>query len=70
MKMEFSSFVSSKDSSQERVLVEAAQSDPAKFDALYELQFERVYAFVATRVRNRATAEQLTSQSAGELAGL
>jgi len=24
--------------------VEAAQGDPAKFDALYELHFERVYA--------------------------
>ncbi len=42
--------------------MEAAQSDPAKFDALYELQFERVYAFVANRVRNRATAEELTSE--------
>jgi RNA polymerase sigma-70 factor (ECF subfamily) len=47
---------------EERLLVEAAQSDPAKFDALYELQFERVYAFVANRVRNRATAEDLTSE--------
>jgi len=49
-------------SAEERLLVEAAQSDPAKFDALYELQFERVYAFVANRVRNRATAEDLTSE--------
>ena len=46
----------------ERVLVEAAQSDPAKFDALYELHFERVYAFVASRVRDRATAEDVTSE--------
>jgi len=46
----------------ERLLVEAAQSDPAKFDALYEQHFERVYAFVASRVRNRATAEDLTSE--------
>src|SRR5882762_820890 len=46
----------------ERLLVEAAQSDPAKFDALYEQHFERVYAFVASRVRERATAEDLTSE--------
>src|SRR2546423_1854514 len=46
----------------ERLLVEAAQSDPAKFDALYEQHFERVYAFVAGRVRDRAAAEDLTSE--------
>jgi len=47
---------------QERLLVEEAQSDPAKFDALYELHFERVYAFVASRVRDRSTAEDITSE--------
>ena len=46
---------------EERLLVEAAQSDPAKFEALYELHFERVYGFVAGRVHDRATAEDLTS---------
>jgi len=46
----------------EGVLVEAAQSDPEKFDALYELHFERVYAFAASRVRDRATAEDVTSE--------
>jgi RNA polymerase sigma-70 factor (ECF subfamily) len=46
----------------ERLLVEAAQRDPAKFEALYEMHFERVYAFVASRVRDRATAEDLTSE--------
>jgi RNA polymerase sigma-70 factor, ECF subfamily len=46
----------------ERALVEAAQSDPAEFEALYELHFERVYAFVASRVRDRATAEDVTSE--------
>ena len=46
---------------EERLLVEAAQSDPSKFDALYELHFERVYAFVASRLRDRATAEDVTS---------
>lgn len=47
---------------EERLLVEAAKKDPAKFDALYELHFERVYSFVAYRVLNRATAEDLTSE--------
>jgi len=47
---------------EERLLVEAAQSDPARFDALYELHFERVYAFIAGRVHDRATAEDLTSE--------
>jgi RNA polymerase sigma-70 factor (ECF subfamily) len=46
----------------ERLLVEAAQGDPARFDALYELNFARVYAFVAGRVRDRATAEDVTSE--------
>lgn len=46
---------------EERLLVEAAQSDPARFDALYDLHFERVYAFIASRVYDRATAEDLTS---------
>jgi RNA polymerase sigma-70 factor, ECF subfamily len=47
---------------EERLLVEAAQSDPSKFDALYEMHFERVYGFVAGRVHDRATAEDLTSE--------
>ena len=46
----------------ERMLVEAAQRDPAGFEALYELHFERVYAFVASRVRDRASAEDVTSE--------
>ncbi|HEV2194737.1 MAG TPA: sigma-70 family RNA polymerase sigma factor [Candidatus Acidoferrum sp.] len=47
---------------EERLLVEAAQSDLARFDALYELHFERVYGFIAGRVHDRATAEDLTSE--------
>ncbi len=46
----------------ERILVEAAKRDPARFEALYELHFERMYAFVASRVRDRATAEDVTSE--------
>src|SRR5580693_5351602 len=45
----------------ERLLVAAAQKDPARFGELYELHFERVYAFVARRVGDRDAAEDLTS---------
>ena len=46
----------------ERLLIEAAQADPRRFAALYERHFERVYAFVARRARDRAEAEDLTSE--------
>lgn len=45
----------------ERLLVEAAQRDPVKFGDLYELHFERIYAFISRRVSDRQTAEDLTS---------
>ena len=47
---------------EERALVEAAQSDPARFGELYELHFDRVYAYIARRIRDRAAAEDLTSE--------
>jgi RNA polymerase sigma-70 factor (ECF subfamily) len=50
-----------RDDGEERLLVEAAQADPAKFGDLYEIHFERIYAFIANRVRDRDTAEDLTS---------
>ena len=46
----------------EQLMVEAAQKDPACFAALYEANFERVYAFIAGRVRNHDEAEDLTSE--------
>jgi RNA polymerase sigma-70 factor (ECF subfamily) len=46
----------------ERLQVEAAQKDPAKFAALYERHFEQVYAFVARRVRDRPAAEDVTAE--------
>lgn len=46
---------------EERLLVEAAQADPRRFAALYDLHFERVYAYVARRVANRAEAEDVTA---------
>src|SRR5439155_17339105 len=46
----------------ERLLVEAAQRDASRFAALYENDFEVVYAYVARRVRDRAATEDLTSE--------
>jgi len=45
----------------ERLLIEAAQKDPARFADLYEINFERVYAYAVRRVGNRAEAEDLTA---------
>lgn len=47
---------------EERRLVESAQSDPARFADVYEKYFELVYAYVARRTRDRARAEDLTSE--------
>ena len=46
----------------EKLLIEAAQKDPARFTELYEENFERVYAFVARRVRERSDAEDVTAE--------
>ena len=46
----------------ERLLIEAAQSDPSRFAELYELNFDRVYAYVARRVHSREQAEDLTAE--------
>ena len=46
----------------ERLLIEAAQRDPARFADLYECNFERVYAYIVHRVGNRAETEDLTSE--------
>ncbi len=46
----------------ERLLIEAAQQDPARFAELYEINFERVYAYVVRRVGNRTETEDLTSE--------
>jgi len=46
----------------ERLLVEAAKKDRRRFGELYELNFERVYAFVGRRVQDRAAAQDLTAE--------
>ncbi|HWC17631.1 MAG TPA: sigma-70 family RNA polymerase sigma factor [Terriglobales bacterium] len=48
--------------SDERLLIEAAQRDPLQFAELYEQNFDRVYAFVSYRVRDRDEAEDLTAE--------
>ncbi len=47
---------------EERLLVEAAQKDAARFSGLYEANFERVYAFVSRRVHSRADVEDITAE--------
>ncbi len=49
------------DYSAERTLVAAAQRDRSRFSELYEANFERVYAYVARRVRDRDEAQDLTA---------
>jgi RNA polymerase sigma-70 factor, ECF subfamily len=46
----------------ERSLIEASQRDPRRFAELYEANFDRVYAYVAARVRNRSDAQDVTSE--------
>jgi RNA polymerase sigma-70 factor (ECF subfamily) len=46
----------------ERLLIEAAQSDPGRFAELYENNFNRVYAFVARRVNDREEAQDVTAE--------
>ena len=46
----------------EQLLIEAAQKNPGRFAELYEANFERVYAFVVSRVRNRDEAQDVTAE--------
>jgi RNA polymerase sigma-70 factor (ECF subfamily) len=49
------------DYSAERALIEAAQRDRSRFADLYEANFERVYAYVVRRVRDRDEAQDITA---------
>jgi RNA polymerase sigma-70 factor (ECF subfamily) len=42
--------------------IEAAKLDPRRFGELYEANFERVYAYVMARVRDRSDAQDVTAQ--------
>jgi RNA polymerase sigma-70 factor (ECF subfamily) len=46
----------------ERQRIEAAQQDPSRFGELYEEHFDRVYAYVVRRIRDRATAQDVTAE--------
>lgn len=46
----------------ERLLIEAAQSEPARFADLYDRNFDRIYAFLARRVTTREEAQDLTAE--------
>jgi len=46
----------------ERLMVEAAQRDPARFAELYQANFHRVYAYVSSRVHERHEAEDIVSE--------
>src|ERR1700741_1018276 len=47
---------------QERLLIETAQKDPSRYADLYEANFERVYAFILRRVRDRHETEDLAAE--------
>lgn len=46
----------------ERISIEAAQNEPARFADLYDKNFDRVYAFFARRVPTREEAQDLTAE--------
>jgi RNA polymerase sigma-70 factor, ECF subfamily len=50
------------DTADEQALIAAAQRDPARFIDLYELYFQRVWAYVVRRAADRAEAEDVTSE--------
>lgn len=56
-----SALKASEDAAAEQRRIEAAQHDPSRFAELYEDNFERVYAFIARRVRDRDQAQDLTA---------
>lgn len=45
----------------DKLLIEAAQKDPVHFAELYERNFDRVYAYIASRVQDRNEVQDLTS---------
>lgn len=50
------------ESQEERKLVAAAQADRERFLDLYDKYFHRVWVYVIRRARNRAEAEDVTSE--------
>lgn len=52
-----------KNDADERLLVEAAKRDPARFAELYQRNVYQVYAYVSRRVGTREEAEDITSDA-------
>ena len=50
------------DQSEERLLIEAAKRDPARFAELYSRNFHAVYVYVVRRAATRQEAEDITSE--------
>ena len=50
------------DTDEERLLIEAAQADPARFVELYDRHVDRIYAYVSRRAGSRTVAEDVTSE--------
>jgi len=46
----------------DRRLLEAAKADPGRFVEVYDRYVDRIHAYVSRRARNRAAAEDITSQ--------
>ena len=46
----------------ERLLIEAAQTEPSRLAELYERNLDRIYAYFARRVSSREAAEDLTAE--------
>lgn len=47
----------------ERARIEAAQRDSSRFAEIYEYNFHHLYAYVVSRVRERAEAEDITAET-------
>jgi len=46
----------------DRLLIDAARADSARFVEIYERYVDRVYAYISRRIQDRAAAEDITSQ--------
>jgi len=46
----------------EKLMIEAAQRDPRHFADLYQMHFDRIYAYISRRVAARSDAQDLTAE--------
>jgi RNA polymerase sigma-70 factor (ECF subfamily) len=50
----------------EKLMIEAAQRDPRHFADLYQMHFDRIYAYMSRRVATRSDAQDLTAEVFGQ----